>query len=40
MLIPPYRITLSVGGLKGIAHIGALEVLSERGYLKSLREYV
>ena len=40
MLIPPYRITLSGGGLKGIAHIGALEVLSERGLLKSLREYV
>ncbi|NBV76989.1 hypothetical protein EBR66_02425 [bacterium] len=40
MLIPPYRITLSGGGLKGIAHIGALEVLSEKGYLKSLREYV
>ena len=40
MLIPPYRITLSGGGLKGIGHIGALEVLSERGYLKSLREYV
>ena len=40
MLIPPYRITLSGGGLKGIAHIGALEVLSERGYLKSLQEYV
>jgi len=40
MLIPPYRITLSGGGLKGVAHIGALEVLSERGFLKSLREYV
>ena len=40
MLIPPYRITLSGGGLRGVAHIGALEVLSERGYLKSLREYV
>jgi NTE family protein len=40
MLIPPYRITLSGGGIKGIAHIGALEVLSERGLLKSLREYV
>ena len=40
MLIPPYRITLSGGGLKGIAHIGALEVLSERGLLKALREYV
>ena len=40
MLIPPYRITLSGGGLKGVAHIGALEVLSERGLLKALREYV
>jgi len=40
MLIPPYRITLSGGGLKGIAHVGALEVLSERGLLKSLKEYV
>jgi NTE family protein len=40
MTIPPYRITLSGGGLKGVAHIGALEVLSERGLLKSLREYV
>lgn len=40
MLIPPYRITLSGGGLKGVAHIGALEVLSERGLLKSLHEYV
>jgi NTE family protein len=40
MLIPPYRITLSGGGIKGVAHIGALEVLSERGLLKSLREYV
>jgi NTE family protein len=40
MFIPPYRITLSGGGLKGVAHIGALEVLSERGMLKSLREYV
>ena len=40
MLIPPYRITLSGGGIKGIAHIGALEVLSEHGLLKALREYV
>ena len=40
MFIPPYRITLSGGGLKGIAHIGALEVLSEKGYLKCLREYM
>lgn len=40
MLIPPYRIALSGGGLKGIAHIGALEVLHEGGYLKSVREYI
>ena len=40
MLIPPYRIALSGGGLKGIAHIGALEVLHERGFLKSVREYI
>ena len=40
MLIPPYRITLSGGGLKGVAHIGALEILSERGLLKALREYI
>lgn len=40
MFIPPYRITLSGGGLKGIAHIGALEVLQEQGLLKALREYV
>jgi NTE family protein len=40
MLIPPYRITLSGGGLKGVAHVGALEVLSEHGLLNSLKEYV
>lgn len=40
MLIPPYRITLSGGGLKGIAHIGALEVLSEKGLLNALKEYI
>ena len=40
MLIPPYRITLSGGGLKGVAHVGALEVLSERGLLNALKEYV
>jgi NTE family protein len=40
MLIPPYRITLSGGGLKGVAHVGALEVLSEHGLLSALKEYV
>lgn len=38
--IPPLRITLAGGGIKGLAHIGALEVLSERGYLKAVREYI
>jgi NTE family protein len=40
MLVPPYRITLSGGGLKGVAHVGALEVLFERGLLNALKEYV
>ncbi len=40
MLIPPYRITLSGGGIKGLAHIGALEVLQERGYLGAVKEYI
>ena len=40
MLIPPYRITLSGGGIKGLAHIGALEVLAERGYLGAVKEYI
>jgi len=40
MLIPPYRIALSGGGIKGFAHVGALEVLQERGYLKAVKEYI
>jgi predicted acylesterase/phospholipase RssA len=40
MLIPPYRICLSGGGIKGLAHIGALEVLHEKGLLRSVREYI
>jgi predicted acylesterase/phospholipase RssA len=40
MIIPPYRITLSGGGLKGIAHIGALEVLAEHKLLGAVREYI
>ena len=40
MFIPPLRIALSGGGIKGIAHIGALEVLQERGYLRHVREYL
>jgi len=40
MFVPPYRISLSGGGIKGFAHIGALEVLKEQGYLKAVKEYV
>jgi len=39
-MIPPLRIALSGGAMLGIAHIGALEVLQERGYLKCVREYI
>lgn len=39
-MIPPKRIALSGGGMKGIAHIGALEVLEERGLLKCVKEYI
>jgi predicted acylesterase/phospholipase RssA len=39
-MIPPRRIALSGGGMLGVAHIGALEVLQERGYLKCVREYI
>jgi predicted acylesterase/phospholipase RssA len=39
-MIPPKRIALSGGGMKGIAHIGALEVLQRRGLLKCVREYL
>ena len=39
-IIPPRRIALSGGGMKGIAHVGALEVLEERGLLKGIREYI
>ena len=40
MLIPPRRISLSGGGILGITHIGALEVLEERGLLRCVREYL
>jgi NTE family protein len=39
-MIPPRRIVFSGGGMLGIAHIGALEVLQERDYLKCVREYI
>ena len=31
---------MSGGGMKGLAHIGALEVLQERGHLRAVKEYV
>jgi len=40
MFIPPLRISLSGGGMRGLAHIGALEVLHERGLLKTVKEYI
>ena len=40
MLIPPRRIVLSGGGIRAIAHLGALEILEEKGLLKSVREYI
>lgn len=39
-MIPPRRIALSGGGMKGIAHIGALEVLQSKGLLKHVNEYL
>jgi NTE family protein len=40
LVVPPLRICLSGGGIKGLAHIGALEVLQERGLLRAVREYI
>jgi len=40
MYIPPYRISLSGGGIKGFAHVGVLEVLEQEGLLSSVREYI
>jgi NTE family protein len=39
-MLPPKRVALSGGGMKGIAHVGALEVLEERGLLKNIKEYI
>ena len=40
MLIPPRRIVLSGGGIRALAHLGALDVLEKKGYLKNVKEYV
>ena len=36
--IPPRRITLSGGGVRAVAHVGALKVLEQHGYLRCLEE--
>ena len=40
MLIPPRRIALSGGGVRAIAHLGALSHLEKKGMLKAVREYI
>lgn len=40
MIIPPKRLIISGGGIRVIAHLGAIKELSERGYLKHIREYI
>lgn len=40
MLIPPRRIVLSGGGIRALAHLGALDVLEKKGLLKNVKEYV
>jgi NTE family protein len=40
MLIPPRRLVLSGGGIRALAHVGALEVLEQKGLLKAMREIV
>jgi predicted acylesterase/phospholipase RssA len=40
MIIPPRRIVLSGGGMRAVAHLGALQVLESRGLLSAVKEYV
>lgn len=40
MLIPPRRIVLSGGGMRAVAHIGALQVLEGKGILQHVKEYI
>ncbi len=40
MLIPPKRIVFTGGGLRSLGHFGVLEVLEQRGLLKSVKEYI
>lgn len=40
MIIPPKRLIISGGGIRVTAHVGAIKELTERGYLKQVREYI
>ncbi len=40
MRIPPLRIVLSGGGIRGTAHAGALQCLEQNGMLRTVREYI
>lgn len=40
LFIPPKRIILSGGGLRSISHLGALQILEQKGFLKNVVEYV
>jgi len=40
MMLPPRRIALSGGGMRGLAHVGALIALEKHGMLKRVKEYV
>ena len=40
MIIPPLRIVLSGGGIRSIAHSGALKKLEEAGLLIAVKEYI
>jgi NTE family protein len=38
--IPPLRLVFSGGGIRVVAHAGALQVLEKRGFLRTVKEYV
>lgn len=40
MEIPPRRLVISGGGMRAVAHIGAVQVLEERGLLRGIKECV
>lgn len=40
MLIPPRRIVLSGGGIRALAHLGALATLEKEGLLRNIKEYI